>query len=139
MAVQRDFDDDGGSAAGAAAGLVAVVDGGQRHGEGAADRAQRRLEVAFAEAAGFPPEVFSTAVINSLTNLETGGLGYEESVDLLEAAGKLASAVEALKVRAVARVAEAAVERVGGENLNPSGPAVERSADGVAVSEVAAV
>ncbi|HET7414502.1 MAG TPA: hypothetical protein VFI97_02250, partial [Arthrobacter sp.] len=68
-------------------------------------RAELELMSAVIGATEFMDEpVFAAGIINGLVGLDTGALDYRQAVALLDEASRLASAVEALRAKAVARV-----------------------------------
>ncbi|WP_460462309.1 hypothetical protein, partial [Arthrobacter pigmenti] len=99
------------------------------------------LEIDVADAAGFLDEsVLSTGIINGLSSLDTEALDYRQAVALLDEAGKLVSAAEALKAKAVARVCATARDRVDEQDcLPPAGPGADGLASMVADAEIRTV
>ncbi|GAB3272933.1 hypothetical protein GCM10027562_42510 [Arthrobacter pigmenti] len=99
------------------------------------------LEINVVDAAGFLDEsVLSTGIINGLSSLDPEVLDYRQAVALLDEAGKLVSAVEALKARAVARVCATARDRVDEQDcLPPAGPGADGLASMVADAEIRTV
>ncbi|HET7415851.1 MAG TPA: hypothetical protein VFI97_09170, partial [Arthrobacter sp.] len=127
MAVRMGIDDDGGSDGAAGAGAGAGVGG---------ESVFEPLLVTFflerdvVRSAGFRNKpVLAAGIINGLSSLDPEALDYRQAVALLDEASRLASAAEALKAKAVARVCATARDRVDEQGcLPPAG----RGADGLA-------
>ncbi|WP_051298418.1 HNH endonuclease signature motif containing protein [Arthrobacter castelli] len=153
MGVQRNVDDDGGGLPGAGTGAAGTgasgAFGSDPGGAGAAAGEEGRpsveaeldLTVALFRAAGFRDEpVLARGIVNGLAHVDPETLDYRQAVNLLDEAARLASAAEALKVKAVARVCATAGDRVDEEDvLPPAGPDADRLASMVAESEIGAV
>ncbi|GAB3270881.1 13E12 repeat family protein [Arthrobacter pigmenti] len=104
-------------------------------------RAELELMSAVIGATEFVDEpVLSTGIINGLVGLDPEVLDYRQAVALLDEASKLASAVEALKAKAVARVCATARDRVDEQDcLPPAGPGADGLASMVADAEIRTV
>ncbi|WP_051299225.1 HNH endonuclease signature motif containing protein [Arthrobacter castelli] len=157
MGVHSSFDDDGGGRPGAGAGAKgrsafddaaagASGDAGAGAGAGGESVFEPLLVTLFLErdvirGAGFKDKpVLARGIINGLTRLDPEALDYRQAVALLDEASRLASAAEALKVRAVSRVCATAGDRVDEQDvLPPSGPDADQLASMVAESEIGTV
>ncbi len=97
--------------------------------------------VALCRAAGFSDEpVLARGIVNGLDHVDADTLDYRQAVNLLDEAGKLASAAEALKAKAVSRVCATAGDRVDEEGpLPPAGPDADQLASMAAESEIGTV
>ncbi|WP_026820253.1 HNH endonuclease signature motif containing protein [Arthrobacter castelli] len=103
--------------------------------------AELDVVVALCRAAGFSDEpVLARGIVNGLDHVDAETLDYRQAVNLLDEAGKLASAAEALKAKAVSRVCATAGDRVDEEGpLPPAGPDADQLAVMVAESEIGTV
>ncbi|HET7415475.1 MAG TPA: DUF222 domain-containing protein [Arthrobacter sp.] len=144
MAIRVDVDDGGASRCDDDGG--SAFDGGMggcgSPGLEPGVRAELELMSAVIGATEFMDEpVLAEGIVNGLAGVDVELLDYRQAVNLLDEAGRLASAAEALKAKAVARVCATAGDRAGEEDVLPpaAGVSAGRLASMVAESEIRTV